>query len=308
MITPSGRKLENNSPGQKLIYHLAKKNQPLLAIDTADAFTAIIINKYSKKVKACWISSLGNSTRRGFPDVYIINPEHYRSVIQEIKIATPKLFIIVDADNGGQSELTTEYAFKFYASLNVNLAFVENKMGLKFNSLDARDSVMHELADNETMAKKIQAAVKSQNQTLVGLRLENGIVHDYNPKKAVIESIKAVNYFLYHAMPDFFLFHWKTEKPEIPLLFAKEYNQLIKNLKIKNPPGLACVPTAYSKNVTNQRLYRAGYKIIIYGNPLLRAQLQYTKKSLELIEASNSLKKLDRILPPTKDVLKLIEQ
>lgn len=308
MKAPSNRILDHNSEGLRLLNYISNTSKPVIAVDTSDALSAVLLTKHSSFFEANWISSLGISSRLGFPDAYNLSPRDYSEVINDIKMVSSKSFIVVDADNGGQSFKNTSYAFKLYSSLNVSLAFVENKRGVKFNSVDPSAGKYHSLENKEIFAQKINSALSTQNTTLVGIRLEDGIINDEDEDKSIKETLEITNYFLKNSKPDFFLFHWKKESPKIPLKYAKEYHKLIIKNHIKNPPYLACVPTTYSKNISCKKLYESGYKIIIYGNALLRVQTQAVMEALEDIKSNDSLQKLERKMAPTKLILDLMEE
>lgn len=307
MKTPSNRILKRNSAGQQLLDRIVGISEPVVAIDTTDALSAALLSNYPSFFEANWISSLGLSSRLGFSDAYNLSPRDYIELVNDVKMVSTKTFIIVDADNGGQSFKNTSYAFKLYSSLGVASAFVENKKGVKFNSVDQYARELHTLEDKDVFVQKIKSAINSQNTTLVGIRLEDGIANDNDEEKAIKFTMNSVAYFIEHSKPDFFLFHWKKESPEIPLKFAKEYHDYIKKFDIQNSPYLACIPTTYSKNITNRKLYECGYHMIIYGNALLRIQTQAICEALESIKGNDSLKKLEEKMSPTKLILDLIE-
>lgn len=302
MISPSGRKLKQSSNGYKLLKILSTFDKPAVFIDTADVLTGSIIASLDKDYfSGFWISSLGNSLQKGFEDAYNLNPRDYESLIHDLIITIPKKLIVVDADNGGQSYKNTSYAFKLYASLGVSAAFVENKIGAKFNSLEKNGS--HQLANQEDFSKKISAAISTQSDTLVGIRIEDGILNDSTQEKAVESALDAVSFYLKTSKPDLFLFHWKLESPEAPLLFAKQYQKIFKSAK--NLPFLACVPTAYSKNISNLDLYQAGYKLIIFGNPILRSHAYSTKLAITSIIQADSLVDQEEKMISLKETMKI---
>jgi len=307
MKAPSNRILKQSSEGLRLLNRITGISKPIIAIDTIDALSASLLTGYSSFFEANWISSFGISSRLGFPDAYNLSPRDYTEVINDIKMVSTKTFIVVDADNGGQSYKNTSYAFKLYDSLSVALAFVENKKGVKFNSVDSSAGKFHTLENKEIFAQKIKAAINSQNTALVGIRLEDSIVNDEDEVKSLKEALNSTDYFIKNSKPDFFLFHWKKESPKMPLKFAKEYYKLITKNRIVNPPYLACVPTTYSKNVSSQKLHKSGYNMIIYGNALLRVQTQAIIEALENIKSTNSLQKLEKKMAPTKLILDLME-
>lgn len=306
MKIPSGRIIRDDSAGARYLSVLNKTKAPIIAIDTSDAYSALILEKFAKKISACWISSLGNSAKLGFSDVYNLSPRDYADLIVNIRRLCPNKSVIVDADNGGQSYKNTAFAFTMYAHWGVSVAFVENKRGVKFNSVDPKASALHDLDEPAVFAEKINAAIECQNETLVGVRLENAIINDDNADLAIEETLAAASYYLQHSRPDYFLFHWKKEDPTVPIRLGKEFTKLVSELPPEDRPLLAAVPTTYSKNITAQKLYEAGYSTVIYGNPLLRSQYAATKNAIESIEQFDSLVSLDTAMPPTSDILAIL--
>jgi 2-methylisocitrate lyase-like PEP mutase family enzyme len=297
------RELKKDSAADKFLYHINAANKPVIAPDVSDAFTAIALQKNQDLFNAYWLSSLGISSRLGFPDAYTLSPRDLIQLITDIKNVSEDKFLIADADNAGQSYKNTKYAFELYATLGVSLAIVENKRGVKFNSVDKTAGKMHSLEDREIFAEKINYAINAQNSTLVGIRLEDGIVNDDDEDLAIKETLDSVVYFTEKSKPDLFLFHWKKEDPNAVLKFAEEYNKLFENTR---RPLLACVPTTYSHNVTNSELYKAGYQIIIYGNALLRSQLMGINLLIDSLKNEDSLKELHKKVPPVEDIFEIV--
>lgn len=302
MKIPSGRSLTADSAGYALLKRLEESNKPVVAVDVADAVTASLISAaHSDYFEGFWISSLGVSLRMGFEDAYTLNSRDYAQLISDIKLISPNEHIVVDADNGGQSYKNAQYAYKHYSALGVSVAFMENKSGIKFNSL--AESSAHTLENRDSFAAKVEAAKKTQNKTLVGIRLEDAIVADYNPEQALSEAIKTTQYYMANAKPDFFLFHWKKETADVPVEFAKRYFEAFKNEA--DLPYLACVPTTYSKSISNTKLGEAGYRLIILGNPVLRAQMKAARDVAKTIAESDSLVEADKNVFPLKELMKI---
>lgn len=299
MNCPSQRNLDQNSEGYRLLKRMQSIKKPVVCIDTTDVFTARFIEQFSALIEGLWISSLGVSSRLFIEDAYNISPRDYLALIRDMLLVKKNTFTIVDADNGGQSYKNTDYAFKLYNSLQVAIGIIENKRGTKYNSVDKNASKLHSLEDNGVFAEKIKHA-KKQDGTLVAIRIENGIVNDDNPEDAISESLKLIEYFYNNEKPDMFVFHWKKEDPTVVLRFAELYME--KYADDTNRPLLGCIPTTYSKNITNISLYEAGYNLIIYGNILLRTQLNSIKETLKDIESVDSLQLADSKVPSVEEL------
>lgn len=304
MNCPSQRNLNQNSEGYRLLKRMQDVKKPVVSIDTTDTLTAKLIEQYSTLIEGLWISSLGVSSRLCIEDAYNISPRDYLALIRDILLVKKNTFTIVDADNGGQSYKNTDYAFRLYNSLQVAIGIVENKRGTKYNSVDKNASKLHSLEDNDIFAEKIKHA-KQQDGTLVAIRIENGIMNDDNPEIALKESMNLVDYFYNNEKPDMFVFHWKEEDPTTVVKFAKLY--LEKYGEDTNRPLLGCIPTTYSKNISNTSLYEAGYNLIIYGNILLRTQLNSIKTTLQNIESVDSLQLADSKVPSVEDLFNFLK-
>lgn len=294
--------LTKGSAGAELLEYLKLSQRAFVVIDTLDVFSAMVIHEYgSDVIDGAWVSSLGNSTRIGIPDVYNINVRDYSTMLTDLRLKLPEMPIVVDADNGGQSHKTTRYTFAQLANLGVSLGVIENKRGTKYNSIDQTAAKLHELEDTEIFAQKVNAAMK-QNETMVAIRLENAIVNEDDLEVAKQSCMEAISYFNEHAKPHMYVIHWKLTDPSFIVDFGKAYLDRFG----EEAPLLGCIPTTYSKNITNNELYEAGYKLLIYGNPLLRAQYQSIRTTLDQIRQAGGLKLVDENTPSPKEVFELI--
>ena len=84
-----------------------------------------------------WGSSLTDSTARGKPDIEAVDVSSRMSLLNEVLEVTTKP-IIYDADTGGQIE-HFEFTVRTLERLGVSAAIIEDKTGLKKNSLFGND-------------------------------------------------------------------------------------------------------------------------------------------------------------------------
>jgi len=300
-ITPSLRELPENSSATKCLAYMRNTSSPLLCLDTADALTVKLLNQESSFIKGLWISSLGFSARRGVNDSYCLNPRDYLSTLFEINLVKEDQFIIVDGDNGGQSHKSSDHYAAVMAQAGAAIYIMENKRGAKYNSLDKAAGRLHMLEDREVFASKINSAKRSQ--LLVAIRLEDAIAAE-DARQGLHDAIETTKYYMKHSRPDMFVLHWNSEDPAVVLEFAKQYHELFG--REQNVPLLGCIPTRYSKNCRSQQLYAAGYKMIIYANALLRAQVTGIQQTVELLKKDDSLASVDDIFSPIDDILTLM--
>ena len=86
-----------------------------------------------KEFDGMWISSLCDSTAKGKPDIELVDLTSRLNTINDILEVTTKP-IILDGDTGGQVEHFV-YAVKSLERLGVSAIIIEDKTGLKRNSL-----------------------------------------------------------------------------------------------------------------------------------------------------------------------------
>ena len=82
---------------------------------------------------AMWLSSLTDSTAKGRPDIELVDRTSRFQTINEILEITTKP-IVYDADTGGITEHFI-YLIKSLERLRVSAVVIEDKVGLKKNSL-----------------------------------------------------------------------------------------------------------------------------------------------------------------------------
>ena len=107
---------------------------------------------------AIWVSSLTDSTAKGKPDIELVDMTSRISTINEIMDVTTKP-IILDGDTGG---LVEHFIFniKTIERMGVSAIIIEDKMGLKKNSLFGTD--VEQTQDSvENFCKKIRAGKKA---------------------------------------------------------------------------------------------------------------------------------------------------
>ena len=108
---------------------------------------------------AMWISSLCDSTAKGKPDIELVDMTSRFRTIEDVMEVTTKP-IIFDGDTGGLAEHFV-YTVRSLERLGVSAVIVEDKVGLKRNSLfgtdviQAQDSIEH-------FSEKIRAGKKVQ--------------------------------------------------------------------------------------------------------------------------------------------------
>jgi phosphoenolpyruvate phosphomutase / 2-hydroxyethylphosphonate cytidylyltransferase len=204
-----------------------------------------------------WASSLTDSTVRGKPDIEAVDITSRLTNINDLLEVTTKP-IIFDGDTGGKPEHFV-YSVRTLERLGVSAVIIEDKVGLKHNSLygtkfkQTQDTI-------EDFCLKIKAGKKAQvtNDFMIIARIESLILKAgqkdaLNRSKAYIE-----------AGCDGIMIHSKEDKADEILEFCQEYK------KFKNRVPLVVVPSTYD-TIYEEELISAGVNVVIYANQLLRS-------------------------------------
>ncbi len=242
-----------------------------------------------------WLSSLTDSTAKGKPDIELVDLTSRTQTLQDILEITTKP-IIFDGDTGGQVEHFT-FNIRTLERLGVSAVIIEDKTGLKKNSLFDTGSVKHELEEADIFAEKIRRGKQAQvtEDFMIIARLEGLIVGE------TIEQTldRAKKYIAGGA--DGIMIHSKEKSPEEILSFCRAYNAL------ENKVPLVVVPTTYNQ-ITEVELAEAGISIVIYANHLLRSAYPAMMRTAESILSNGRAAEADaEFCMPVKDILTLIQ-
>ena len=239
-----------------------------------------------------WESSLTDSISRGKPDIEYVDITSRLHTIDQIFDVTTKP-MIVDGDTGGLTEHFV-YTVKTLERIGVSAVIIEDKTGLKRNSLFGTD--VEQTQDTiENFCQKISAGKKSQvtEDFMIIARIESLIL-----KKGIKDALKRAKAYI-KAGADGIMIHSKEKSPGEILEFCKEY----KNFGDKVP--LVAVPTTYNA-ISEEELMAAGVNIVIYANHLLRSAYPSMVKAAESILKSHRCCEAEKLCLPVKDILTLI--
>ena len=217
----------------------------------------INFKKEYREFDGIWSSSLTDSVSNGKPDNQSLELSARINSLNNIMEVTTKP-VLFDADNGGRIE-HIPYTIKNLERLGVSAIAIEDKIGLKSNSLfkvqnkDNHDSI-------ENFCLKIQTACNARRSEdfLIVARIESFILG--KDLKDALQRAEAYS----KAGADLILIHSKIDSSKEIFAFAKKF----KKSKFYKP--MVAVPSTYSK-VKESELIKHGFKIIIYANHLLRA-------------------------------------
>ena len=242
-----------------------------------------------------WVSSLCDSTLKGKPDIELVDFTSRLATIQEIMEVTTKP-IILDGDTGGRTEWFV-HNVRTLERVGVSAVIVEDKVGLKQNSLFGTER-MQQQAEPHEFAAKIAAGKRAQRTTdfMIVARIESLIagtgLDDALARARTYVSEGGADAVMIHSRDRAgddvaaFMAAFKSEFPEVPVVL---------------------VPTTYN-HLTEEELARRGASIIIHANHLLRATYLATERvARSILEHGRSLE-ADELCLPIKDVLTLIPE
>jgi phosphoenolpyruvate phosphomutase / 2-hydroxyethylphosphonate cytidylyltransferase len=246
----------------------------------------------TKEFDAMWLSSLTGSTVKGRPDIEMVDLTARLSLLNDILEVTTKP-VIIDADTGGIPEHFV-YMVRTLERLGVSAAIIEDKIGLKENSLFGTD-VKQRQDDIESFCHKLAAGKKAQvdENFMIIARIESLIL-----KAGQADALKRANAYI-EAGADGIMIHSKESEPTEILEFAAEYRRFDSRVP------LVVVPTTYCK-ITEKELADAGAQVIIYANHLLRSAYPAMVNTAQEILTNERSYEVQKRLMSIKEILTLI--
>lgn len=290
-ITPQKR--------MKKLKELIYSKKPVRVLEAHNGLTGLIVEKTKvekegkiREFDGIWVSSLCDSTAKGKPDIEVVDLTSRLNTINDILEVTTKP-IIVDGDTGGQIEHFV-YTIKTLERLGVSAIIIEDKTGLKKNSLfgtevkQTQDSIEH-------FSEKIRAGREARvtSDFMIISRIESliakaGMEDALNRAKAYIE-----------AGTDGIMIHSKEKDGKEIVEFCKQYNQFEKKVP------LIVVPTSYNF-MKEDELIELGINVIIYANHLIRSAYPAMVNTAKSILENERSKEASENCMPIKEILTLI--
>lgn len=239
-----------------------------------------------------WGSSLTDSTAKGKPDIEAVDVSARMTTLNEVLEVTTKP-IIYDADTGGQPE-HFEFTVRTLERLGVSAAIIEDKTGLKKNSLFGTD-VPQTQDSIENFCHKIRSGKKAQatDDFMIIARIES-LILDQGVEDAFKRAIAYVE-----AGADGIMIHSRQNDPAEVFGFCQLYNT------IPNRKPLVAVPSSYN-SVTEEELMEHGVNIVIYANHLLRSAYPAMQETAKSILTHQRSKECDERMLSIKEILELI--
>lgn len=269
------------------------------AMEAHDGLTGLIVENTvvhqdggAHQFDAMWVSSLCDSTAKGKPDIELVDMTSRFRTIEDITEVTTKP-IIFDGDTGGKTEHFV-YTVRSLERLGVSMVIIEDKTGLKKNSLFGTEVVQTQ-DTIESFSAKIKAGKKAQRtkEFMICARIESLILEQG------MEDALTRAFAFAEAGADAIMIHSRKKDPSEIQEFIEKFRA-----KDKTTP-IVLVPTSFN-SVTEEEWKERGANIIIYANQLMRAEVPAMQKAAEMILENHRAEECDAMLMPFKDIIRLI--
>lgn len=254
--------------------------------------TVVEKEKQRRQFDGIWISSLCDSTAKGKPDIELVDLTSRMNSLSDIMEVTTKP-IIFDADTGGLLEHFV-YNIKTLERMGVSAVIIEDKIGLKRNSLLGNEVEQHQ-DTVEHFCEKIREGKRALNSSafmliarIESLILENGMEDALKRAKAYVE-----------AGADGIMIHSRKEKPDEIFEFAERFRRENKET------ALVVVPTTFNK-VREKEFKEHGINVVIYANHMLRAAFSAMQKVVTSVLEQERCYEASQDCMTIKEILSLI--
>jgi phosphoenolpyruvate phosphomutase len=275
--------------------------KPLIRVNEVhNGLSALITEKTSvdkedmkTEFDAMWASSLTDSTAKGKPDIEAVDVSSRLSSVNDIFEVTTKPMLF-DADTGGKVEHLA-FTIRSLERLGVSAAVIEDKTGLKKNSLFGNDVEQHQATIEEFQAK-IRVAKEAQitDDFMLISRIESLIL-----EKGMEDALARARAYI-EAGSDGIMIHSRQKSPEEIFEFCKQYHS---NLPKTVP--LMVVPSSFN-SVTEDEWINQGVQIVVYANHMLRSAYPAMLNVAQSILRHGRSAEADPNCLPIKEILELI--
>lgn len=254
--------------------------------------TCVCENGGLRQFDAMWVSSLCDSTAKGKPDIELVDMTSRFRTIDDIMEVTTKP-VIFDGDTGGLTEHFV-YTVRTLERMGVSMVIIEDKKGLKKNSLFGTE-VEQTQAETEEFCAKLRAGKKAQktHDFMICARIESLIL-----EKGMADALERA-YAFTEAGADAIMIHSRKSDPAEIFEFVEKFRSR------DEVTPLVVVPTAFD-TVTEEEFKRRGVNIVIYANHLTRSGFPAMQNAARLILENHRAKECSDICMPIGEIIRLI--
>lgn len=254
--------------------------------------TSVTVNNMKREFDGMWASSLTDSTSKGKPDIEAVDLTTRLHDLNDALEVTTKP-VIYDGDTGGKPEHFV-FTVRTLERLGVSAIIIEDKVGLKKNSLFGTDAIQTQ-DSIEGFSAKIRAGKQAQITLdfMIIARCESLIAG-----KSIEDALERCFAYV-QAGADGIMIHSKNKSGDDIKEFCMRFRE-----KEPNIP-LVVVPTTYN-HITEDELAEWGVNVVIYANHLLRAAYPAMVQCAESILANGRSFEANDLCMPIKQILELI--
>ena len=256
--------------------------------------TTVLQDGKTYQFDAMWVSSLCDSTCKGKPDIELVDMTSRFRTIDDIMEVTTKP-IIFDGDTGGLTEHFV-YTVKTLERMGVSMVIIEDKTGLKKNSLFGTE-VKQTQDSIENFCAKIQAGKKAQKtgDFMICARIESLIL-----EQGMEDALERAFAFS-SAGADAIMIHSRKKDPQEIFEFVEKFRE-------KNAcTPIVVVPTSFN-TVTEEEFKARGVNVVIYANQLTRTGFPAMQKAARTILENHRAKECDDMCMSIKEIITLIPE
>ena len=248
----------------------------------------------SRQFDAMWVSSLCDSTAKGKPDIELVDMTSRFRTIDDIMEVTTKP-VIFDGDTGGLTEHFV-YTVRSLERMGVSMVIIEDKKGLKKNSLFGTE-VAQTQASIEEFSAKIAAGKRAQKTKdfMICARIES-LILEQGMEDALRRAFSFVS-----AGADAVMIHSRKEDPAEIFEFVERFRE-----KDGTTP-IVVVPTSFD-SVTEEEFKARGVNVVIYANQLTRTGFPAMQNAAKMILEHHRAKECDEVCMPFKEIIRLIPE
>lgn len=255
--------------------------------------TKVEVGNEVREFDGMWASSLTDSTSKGKPDIEAVDlTTRLHDLNDSLEVTTKP--VIYDGDTGGKTEHFV-FTVRTLERLGVSAVIIEDKVGLKQNSLFGTDAVQTQ-DTIEGFCAKIKAGKEAQvtRDFMIISRCESLIAG-----KPVDDALERCHAYV-AAGADGIMIHSKNKDG----MDIKEFCQRFR--EVDNHTPIVAVPTTYAQ-FTEEELASWGINIVIYANHMLRSAYPAMVKCAErILETTRCLEASEEYCMPIKQILNLI--
>lgn len=255
--------------------------------------TKVEVGNEIREFDGMWASSLTDSTSKGKPDIEAVDlTTRLHDLNDSLEVTTKP--VIYDGDTGGKTEHFV-FTVRTLERLGVSAVIIEDKVGLKQNSLFGTDAVQTQ-DTIEGFCSKIQVGKEAQvtRDFMIIARCESLIAG-----KPVEDALERCHAYV-AAGADGIMIHSKNKDGQDIKEFCQRFRE------VDNHTPIVAVPTTYGQ-FTEAELAEWGINIVIYANHMLRSAYPAMVKCAErILETTRCQEASEEYCMPIKQILNLI--